>query len=30
MITYRGGNGSTKQEAIVILGAKDEVEGGDA
>lgn len=27
MITYKGGDGSSKQESIVILGAKDEIEG---
>jgi hypothetical protein len=30
MITYRGGNGLTKEESIIILGAKDETEGVDA
>jgi hypothetical protein len=30
MITYRGGYRSTKQEAIVILGAANEMEGVDA
>ncbi len=30
MISYKGGNGSTQQEAIIILGAKNEPEGVDA
>ena len=30
MITYKGGNGLTKEEAVIILGAKDETEGVDA
>ena len=30
MIQYKGGNGSTKEKAIVILGAKDNKEGIDA
>ena len=30
MIQYNGGNGSTKEKAIVILGAKDNQEGIDA
>jgi hypothetical protein len=30
MITYKDGNGSTKAEAVVILGAKNEMEGVDA
>ena len=30
MITYKDGNGSNKEEAVIILGAKDEMEGIDA
>lgn len=30
MISYKGGNGSTQQEAIIIVGAKDEMEGVNA
>lgn len=30
MIAYKGGNGLAKEEAIVILSAKDEMEGVDA
>ena len=30
MITYKGGNGSTKQEAVVIIGAKNEMKGVNA
>jgi len=30
MISYKGGNGTTKQEAIVILAALSEIEGMDA
>ena len=30
MIQYNGGNGSTKEKAIEILGAKDNQEGIDA
>ncbi|MBV6418855.1 MAG: hypothetical protein DAHOPDDO_00065 [Ignavibacteriaceae bacterium] len=30
MIHYKGGNGSSKQESIVILGAANESEGIDA
>jgi len=30
MITYKGGDGKTNQEAIVILGAMNEMEGVDA
>ena len=30
MIQYKGGNGSTKEKAIEILGAKDNQEGIDA
>ena len=30
MISYKGGDGSTKQNAIVILGVKDEADGVDA
>jgi hypothetical protein len=30
MIQYKGGNGSTKEKAIEILGAKDNQDGIDA
>ena len=30
MIRYKGGNGSTKEQAIIILGAESELEGVDA
>jgi hypothetical protein len=30
MITYGGGNGSTQQDTIIVLGAKDETEGVDS
>lgn len=30
MIDYKGGNGSSKEEAIIILGANNETEGVDA
>jgi hypothetical protein len=30
MILFKGGNGLTKEEAVKILGAKDETEGVDA
>ena len=30
MISYKGGNGFTQQEAIIILGAINESEGVDA
>jgi len=30
MIKYKGGNGSSKQESIIILGADNEAEGIDA
>jgi hypothetical protein len=30
MIKYKGGNGSIKEEAVIILGASNEVEGVDA
>lgn len=30
MISYKGGNGSTQQEAIIIVGANDEDDGVDA
>lgn len=30
MVTYKNGNGSTKHNAVIILGAKDEAEGIDA
>ena len=30
MIAYKSGNGSNKEEAVIILGAKDETEGVDA
>ena len=30
MILFKGGNGLTKEEAVIILGAKDETEGVDA
>ena len=30
MIQYKGGNGSSKQESVVILGADNEAEGVDA
>ena len=30
MISYKGGNGSTQKEAIIILGAMNEPEGVDA
>lgn len=30
MITYLGGNGTSKQDAVVILGAESEMEGVDA
>jgi len=30
MIQYKGGNGSTKEEAVIILGAESELEGVDA
>ena len=30
LVTYKGGNGSFKEEAVIILGASDEVEGVDA
>ena len=30
MIQYKGGDGSRKEEAIIILGAADEIQGVDA
>lgn len=30
MIQYKGGNGSSEQEAVIILGAESELEGVDA
>jgi len=30
MIQFNGGNGSTEQEAVIILGAESELEGVDA
>jgi len=30
MIKYKGGNGSSKEQAIIILGADNEFEGVDA
>ena len=30
MITYGGGNGSTQQDTIIVLVAKDETEGVDS
>ena len=30
MIKYLGGNGSAQREAVIILGAKDEMDGVDA
>ena len=30
MIQYKGGNGSSKEKAIIILGAESELEGVDA
>jgi len=30
MISYKGGNGTIKQEAIIILRAENEMEGADA
>ena len=30
MISFKGGDGSSKQESVVILGAKNETEGVDA
>ena len=30
VIQYKGGNGSSKQEAVIILGAESELEGVDA
>ena len=30
MIQYKGGNGSSKGQAIIILGAESELEGVDA
>lgn len=30
MIQYKGGNGSSKQESIIILGADNKAEGVDA
>lgn len=30
MIQYKGGNGTTKQEAVMILGAENEMEGVEA
>ena len=30
MISYKGGNGTTKQDATIILGASSEPEGIDA
>lgn len=30
MIQYKGGSGSSEQEAVIILGAESELEGVDA
>ena len=30
MLQYRGGDGSSKEKAIIILGAENEFEGVDA
>ena len=30
MIQYKGGGGSSEQEAVIILGAENELEGVDA
>lgn len=30
MIQFKGGNGSSKEEAIIILGTNNEIEGVDA
>ena len=30
MIQYKGGGGSSEQEAVIILGAESELEGVDA